>query len=130
MIELYLERSGGASPYQQLVGQVRRALLLGTLEVGDQLPTIKEVVGKLAINPNTVLKAYRELEHEGLIETRPGIGTFVVKTLAGPTLEHHAGLRRSLIRWLEDARGAGLHEDSILALFDATRRETLVGGAA
>ena len=130
MIELYLDRRSGTSPYLQLVEQVKRALLLDTLRVGDQLPTLKEVVAKLTINPNTVLKAYRELEHEGLIESRPGVGTFVVKTLAGSALSHHAALRDSLLGWLEEARRAGLDEDSILALFDSTRRASLVRGSA
>jgi GntR family transcriptional regulator len=112
------------------VEQVRRALLLGILDIGDQLPTLKEVVSKLAINPNTVLKAYRELEHEGLIESRAGVGTFIVRSLAGPELSHHPALRGSLMTWLDDARRAGLDEESITALFDATRRQTLVGGAA
>lgn len=130
MIELYLDRRSGTSPYLQLVEQVKRALLLDTLRIGDQLPTLKEVVAKLTINPNTVLKAYRELEHEGLIESRPGVGTFVVRTLAGSSLAHHAGLRDSLLGWLDEARHAGLDEDSILALFDATRRASLVRGSA
>lgn len=128
MIEFFLDRRTGASPYLQLVEQVKRALLLDTLRVGDQLPTLKEVVSKLTINPNTVLKAYRDLEREGLIESKPGVGTFVVRTLAGPALSHHAALRSSLQDWLQQARQAGLDEESILALFDSTRRESLVGG--
>jgi GntR family transcriptional regulator len=127
MIELFLDRRSGTSPYLQLVQQIKRALLLGTLNVGDQLPTLKEVVSKLTINPNTVLKAYRELEREGLIESRPGVGTFVVGSLAGPALSQHPALRLSLIRWLEEARQVGLDEDSILALFDSARRDTLAG---
>ena len=127
MIELYLDRRSGTSPYLQIVEQVRRALLLGTLQVGDQLPTLKEVAGKLTVNPNTVLKAYRELEYDGLIETKPGVGSFVTHSLAGPALMHHPGLRSALLDWLKDARLAGLDEDSILALFDSTRRESLVG---
>ncbi len=127
MIEFYLDRRTGTSPYLQLVEQVKRSLLLGTLQVGDQLPTMKEVVAKLAINPNTVLKAYRELEHEGLIEARPGVGTFIVHSIAGPSLTHHPALRLSLIDWLTGARDAGLDEDSIVALFDSVRRETLTG---
>ena len=126
MIELYLDRRSGVSPYMQLVQQVKRAMLLGALQVGDQLPTLKEVVGKLAINPNTVLKAYRMLEHEGLIESRPGIGTFVVQTLESPALDTHPALRHSLLSWLRAARDAGLDEDSIEALFDSARRESLV----
>ncbi|HEX5370546.1 MAG TPA: GntR family transcriptional regulator [Dehalococcoidia bacterium] len=127
MIEFYLDRRSGTSPYLQLVEQVKRALLLGTLQVGDQLPTMKEVVAKLTINPNTVLKAYRELEHDGLIEARQGVGTFIVRSLADPSLSHHPTLRLALVDWLNDAREAGLNEDSIVALFDSARRETLTG---
>jgi GntR family transcriptional regulator len=126
VIEFFLNRHSGTSPYLQLVEQVKRALLLGTLAVGDQLPKLKEVVTRLTINPNTVLKAYRELEREGLIESRPGVGTFVVRTLAGPSLTHHPTLRVSLMDWLAEARRAGLNEESIIALFDSTRRESSV----
>ena len=124
-MEFYLDKRSGTSPYLQLVQQVKRALLLGTLEVGDQLPTAKEIVGKLAINPNTAFKAYRELEIEGLIESRPGVGTFVTRSLAGPALTYHVALKRSLLDWLDEARGAGMDEESIGALFDAARRETM-----
>jgi GntR family transcriptional regulator len=124
MIEFHLETQSGVAPYLQIVQQVKQALRLDMLRVGDQLPTVREVVEKLVINPNTVLKAYRELEHEGLITSRPGQGTFVVRTLAGTSLASHAALRRSLARWLGSAREAGLDEESILALFNATFRET------
>ena len=77
MIEFYLDTKSGVAPYLQLVQQVRRALKLGLLHEGDQLPTVKDVVGRIAINPNTVSKAYRELEHEGLVAARTGVGTFV-----------------------------------------------------
>ena len=82
MIEFHLDTRSGVAPYQQVVQQVRHALRLGLLEVGDQLPTVKEVVASLAINPNTVLKAYKELEHLGLVAARPGIGIFVTRTLS------------------------------------------------
>src|SRR5207248_4962579 len=108
MIEFRLETRSGIAPYLQIVQQVKHALRLGMLRPGDQLPTVKEVVGSLAINPNTVLKAYRELEHEGLVEGRPGMGTFVLKTLKGPTPDKHATLKRSLDRWLQSAFEAGL----------------------
>ena len=124
MIEFHLETQSGVAPYLQIVQQVKQALRLDILHVGDQLPTVREVVEKLVINPNTVLKAYRELEHEGLITSRPGQGTFVVRTLAGTSLASHAALRRSLARWLQGAREAGLDEESILALFNATFRDT------
>jgi GntR family transcriptional regulator len=124
MIEFHLDTHSGVAPYLQLVQQVKQALRLGLLDVGDQLPTVREVVAQLAINPNTVLKAYRELEHEGLVASRPGQGTFVQRTLAGTGLSSHAALRRSLVRWLQSARAAGLDEESILALFLSTFQDT------
>src|SRR5215204_3826200 len=75
VIEFHLDTRSGVAPYMQLIQQVRRAMRLGLLSEGDQLPTVKDVVAKVAINPNTVLKAYRELEHEGLVSPRPGLGT-------------------------------------------------------
>ena len=125
MIEFHLDGRSGVSPYQQLVQQVRRALRLGMLAEGDQLPTVKDVVGQLAINPNTVSKAYRELELEGLVAARPGVGTFVTRTLTDNTLSAHGPLRADLERWLAKARRAGLDEDSIEALFDSTFRSAL-----
>ncbi|MFI7454770.1 GntR family transcriptional regulator [Nonomuraea sp. NPDC049714] len=122
MIEFHLDGRSGVSPYLQLVQQVRQALRLGLLREGDQLPTVKDVVARLAINPNTVLKAYRELEHEGLAAARPGIGTFVTKTLTDASLAAHGPLRRDLQRWLAKARRAGLDEESIEALFMTTFR--------
>ena len=123
MIEFHLDARSGVSPYQQLVQQVRNALRLDLLREGDQLPTVKDVVASLAINPNTVLKAYRELEHEGLVAARPGVGTFVTRTLTDATLASHAPLRRELQRWLTKARGAGLDDESIEAMFATTFRE-------
>ncbi|GAA3703512.1 GntR family transcriptional regulator [Nonomuraea antimicrobica] len=124
MIDFYLDGRSGLSPYLQLVQQVRHALRLGLLHEGDQLPTVKDVVARLAINPNTVLKAYRELEHEGLVAARPGIGTFVTKTLAGASLAAHGPLRQELRRWLDKARRAGLDDESVEALFMTTFRAT------
>jgi GntR family transcriptional regulator len=122
MIEFHLDGRSGLSPYLQLVRQVRQALRLGLLREGDKLPTVKEVVARLAINPNTVLKAYRELEHEGLVAARPGVGTFITATLAGTSLAAHGPLRRELERWLVKARRAGLDDESIEALFTTTFR--------
>jgi GntR family transcriptional regulator len=122
VIEFHLEARSGVAPYLQLVHQVRHALRLGLLRVGDQLPTVKDVVARLAINPNTVLKAYRELEHDGLVAARPGVGTFVTGTLSGASIAAHAPLRRDLQRWLAKARAAGLDEESIEALFITTFR--------
>jgi len=95
MIEFSLDSHSGVSPYLQVVHQVRRALRLGLLEEGDQLPTVKDVVATLAINPNTVLKAYRELERDGLVSARPGVGTFVTRSLADDDVPR---TRESLLR--------------------------------
>jgi GntR family transcriptional regulator len=122
MITFHLDSRSGVAPYMQLVQQVRHALRLGLLREGDQLPTVKDVVGTLALNPNTVLKAYRELEYQGLVAARPGVGTFITQTLSDESLEAHAELRRELSRWLTRARYAGLDDESIEALFRDTFR--------
>ena len=124
MIEFHLDAHSGVPSYLQIVQQVKHTLRLGLLEVGDQLPTVREVVTRIAINPNTVLKAYRELEREGLVTSRQGQGTFVQRTLASTSLSSHAALRRSLVRWLQSATEAGLDSESVLALFMSAFRDT------
>ncbi|KOU17567.1 GntR family transcriptional regulator [Streptomyces sp. WM6368] len=106
----------------QLIQQVRQALRLGLLSEGDRLPTVKDVAAGVAINPNTVLKAYRELEYEGLVSKKPGVGTFISGTLSDDSLSEHEPLRRELQLWLDRARAAGLGEESIEALFLSTFR--------
>jgi GntR family transcriptional regulator len=130
VIDFHLDARSGVSPYLQLVQQVRRAMRLGLLREGDQLPTVKDVVARLAINPNTVLKAYRELEHAGLARARPGLGTFVTATLSDASLAAHGPLRRDLHRWIVKARAAGLDDESIEALFEATFRAVPEAGIA
>ena len=130
MIEFHLDTRSGVPPYQQIVQQVRHALRLGLLEVGDQLPTVKEAVAAMAVNPNTVLKAYRELEHLGLAAARPGIGIFVAKTLTDRSLAAHGPLRQDLMRWLSRARDAGLDDESIEALFRDVVRSASAEGVA
>ena len=121
MIEFHLDPRAGVAPYLQLIQQVKRALRLGLLREGDTLPTVKEVVAAVAINPNTVLKAYRELEYEGLVQPRPGVGTFVTRTLGDDdSLPAHGPLRKDLQRWLTKARAAGLGDEDIEALFHST----------
>jgi GntR family transcriptional regulator len=124
MIEFYIDTHSGVPPYLQLTQQVRRALKLGLLEQGDQLPTVKEVVARIAINPNTVSKAYRELEHEGLVEGRTGVGTFVATSTASETISALAPLRHDLQKWMESARRAGLDDESIEALVRECFRAT------
>jgi GntR family transcriptional regulator len=109
-------------PYLQIVQQVRQALRMGLLDVGDRLPAVREVVAATAVNPNTVLKAYRDLEREGLIEARPGHGTFVLNRPPGPPPGTHSRLGRSLARWVRQAREAGLDDESIESLLRVTLR--------
>jgi GntR family transcriptional regulator len=122
VIEFHLDGRSGVAPYMQLVHQVRQAMRLGVLTEGDQLPTVKEVVAKVAINPNTVLKAYRELEYDGLVAARPGVGTFVTRSLTDESLAAHGPLRKELRVWLAKARAAGMDAESIEALFVTTFR--------
>jgi GntR family transcriptional regulator len=122
VIEFHLDARSGVAPYMQLIHQVRRAMRLGLLAEGDQLPTVKDVVAKVAINPNTVLKAYRELEYEGLVTPKPGVGTFVTRSLTDSSVAAHGPLRQELQSWLARARAAGLDEESIEALFVTTFR--------
>jgi GntR family transcriptional regulator len=122
VIEFHLDGRSGVAPYMQLIQQVRQAMRLGLLAEGDQLPTVKDVVARVAINPNTVLKAYRELEYEGLVAARPGVGTFVTRTLTDESFAAHGPLRQELSDWLARARAAGLDADSIEALFVSTFR--------
>ncbi len=117
MIEYHLDTHSGLAPYLQIVQQVQRALRLGLLAEGDQLPTVRDVVSRLAINPNTVLKAYRELEHQGVAAPRAGIGTFVTKSFTDASPAVLRPLRNDLLRWLARARRVGLDDESVEALF-------------
>ncbi|MDQ6873491.1 MAG: GntR family transcriptional regulator [Actinomycetota bacterium] len=116
MMQLRLDMRTGVPPYIQLVQQVTHAIRMGVLEVGDRLPTVKEVAATLAVNPNTVLKAYRHLEHIGVVEGRPGVGTFVTRLPPGPPPKTHLTLARSLRRWVDEAQAVGLDDQAIEAL--------------
>jgi GntR family transcriptional regulator len=120
MIGFYVTAASAVPTYMQLVEQVRQALRLGRLEPGDRLPTVREVAAAVAINPNTVLKAYRELEHEGLVEGRAGQGTYVVRSLSGPSPQTYDMLRADLESWVDKARAAGLESEHIKAVVDST----------
>jgi DNA-binding transcriptional regulator YhcF (GntR family) len=126
-IEFRLDPSSGVPTYLQLVQQVEHALRLGYLKPGDQLPKVRDVVAALTINPNTVLKAYKELEVKGLAAGRPGQGTFIQATLSQVTLPELSGLRRSMLSWLADASETGLDEDGIVALFTSVLRDFFKG---
>jgi GntR family transcriptional regulator len=122
-IEFRLDLTSGVPTYLQLVQQVEHALRLGYLVPGSQLPKVRDVVASLAINPNTVLKAYKELETKGLTVGRPGQGTFIQATLGQVALPELTQLRRSLIGWVATADAAGLDEDGIAALVASVLRD-------
>jgi GntR family transcriptional regulator len=123
MLDFSVDTASGLAPYLQLVQQVKQALRLGWLQPGDKLPTVHEVAATVAINPNTVQKAYRELEREGLVSGRPGQGTFVQRSLSQSTPASVSALGRRLNRWIEAARAAGLDDDGIMDLVHATMRQ-------
>jgi GntR family transcriptional regulator len=128
VIDFQLDDRSGVATYLQLALQVRQALRLGLLRPGDKLPTAKEVVAKLAINPNTVLKAYRELEREGLVGARPGQGTFVLKTLSHNDPAGQTELRQQLADWVLAARQAGLDDEDIDAVYHQVMRHDVAEG--
>jgi GntR family transcriptional regulator len=122
VIRFRVDARSAVPPYLQIVQQVRQALRMGLIDVGDQLPSVREVVTATAINPNTVLKAYRDLEREGLVAAAAGRGTFVTRRPDGPPPGTHARLGRSLARWVREARAAGLDDESIESLLRVTLR--------
>ncbi|MGD0685404.1 MAG: GntR family transcriptional regulator [Streptosporangiaceae bacterium] len=130
MIEFQLDEGSGVATYVQLVQQVHQALRVRMLEPGDQLPTAQQVVAKLAINPNTVHKAYRELEREGLVRARPGLGTFVIRPLSGTDAATQARFLAAMTDWLRSARLAGLDPDDIEAIYRTAFRACFAEGAA
>ena len=130
MIEFHLETHSGVPTYLQLVQQVRQAVRLGILHPGDQLPTIKEVVEQLTINPNTVLRAYRELDLEGLVEGRRGVGTFIASGPPPVPPNDVKTLRSSLQRWIDRARSVGLDDENMAALFADTLRPPTISRVA
>lgn len=130
-----VDAGSGVPIYRQLVEQVRREVMLGRLTAGDQLPPLREVVNTLAINPNTVVKAYAELEHEGLVVRRQGTGTFVTAAPSAGVLVAPPAVRDSLLRWVRRARGAGLSGEQIRMLVSVALDEEAsdgdrVGGVA
>ncbi|MEW2301133.1 GntR family transcriptional regulator [Streptomyces sp. NPDC006655] len=125
MVEYRIDRRSGVATYVQIVQQTKQALRLGHLRPGDKLPTAREVVEATAINPNTVLKAYRELEREGLVEARRGLGTFVRRALG--TAPAESPLRGELEAWAGRAREAGLDRDDVAALFTAVLEKHFQG---
>ena len=130
MIEFQLDPASGVATYLQLVQQVRDALRLGLLEPGDKLPTAQQVVARLAINPNTVLKAYRDLEREGLVKGRPGMGTFVIRSLPGTDPAAQGRILAAMTDLMGAARSAGLGPDDIESIYRTAVRNCFTEGVA
>jgi GntR family transcriptional regulator len=130
VLDFRIEPGSGVAPYSQIVAQVKQALRLGWLQPGDKLPTAHEVAASVAINPNTVQKAYKELEYEGLVAGRPGQGTFVQRSLSQSTPASLAALTRRLQRWIAAARAAGLDEDGMMDLVRAAMRDSDIEASA
>src|SRR3984885_7626802 len=128
VIEFQLDAGSGVATYLHLVQQVHQALQLGLLKPGDQLPTAQQVVASLAINPNTVLKAYRDLEREGLVRARPGLGTCVVGQLPRTDPAAQQKFRKSMTTWLRSARDAGLSIEEIEAIYRTAIRDSFTEG--
>ncbi|MGW0517167.1 MULTISPECIES: GntR family transcriptional regulator [unclassified Crossiella] len=121
MIEFRIDRHSGVATYLQIAHQVKQAMRMGLLGPGDQLPTAREVVAATTVNPNTVLKAYRELEHEGLVEGRRGMGTFVTASLVSDAARAGAPLRKDLERWMGRAVTEGLVVEEVDAIYTDVR---------
>ncbi|MFF3249126.1 GntR family transcriptional regulator [Streptomyces sp. NPDC002870] len=129
-MEFRIDRRSGIAAYQQIILQTKQALRLGVLLPGDRLPTAKDVAETSAVNPNTTLKAYRELEREGLVEPRPGLGTFVRRSLAQPQAAADSPLRGELTAWMDRARAAGLEREDVTALVASVLEERYAENAA
>ncbi|MER5732034.1 GntR family transcriptional regulator [Streptomyces sp. NPDC002138] len=123
MVVFRIERRGGLPTYLQIVSQVEQALRMGALVEGDKLPTAAQVAASTKVNPNTTLKAYRELERSGLVEVRQGAGTFITRTLVTPQSRPESPLRVRLTEWVREAREQGLGAQDMTTLFDAVLAE-------
>jgi GntR family transcriptional regulator len=124
LIRFRLDANSGVPAYRQIVDQVRHAVSLGRLRPGDQLPPVREVVTHITVNPNTVHRAYRDLEAEGLVRGEQGRGTFVLAgATAATTPKHREELQRELTKWLDRARDVGMDDAGIVALISVTMRD-------
>ncbi|MFD6797959.1 GntR family transcriptional regulator [Streptomyces cyaneofuscatus] len=125
-----IDRRSGVATYLQIVRQVEQALRMGALEEGDRLPTAAQVAATTKVNPNTTLKAYRELERAGLAEVRQGAGTFITRSLAQPQSGPDSPLRASLAAWMDQARADGLTGQDVTALFRSAFETAYPGEAS
>ena len=123
-INFHLNQKSGVPAYQQIIQQVKHGLRLNFLDIGDQLPTVREVTSSIVINPNTVLKAYRQLENEGLVETRQGQGTFIVATLGNTDLDF-TFFQSQLKEWICHVLQNGYTREDVEAVFYYSLQEAL-----
>ncbi|MGW0390418.1 GntR family transcriptional regulator [Streptomyces sp. NPDC003042] len=128
MVVFRIERRSGLPAYLQIVHQVEQALRMGALTEGDKLPTAAQVAATTKVNPNTTLKAYRELERSGLVEVRQGSGTFITRSLATPQTAPESPSRTELGAWMRQARDRGLSAHEVTTLFDTVLGETFPAG--
>jgi len=124
-----IEAGSDVPIYRQLVQQVRRDVMLGRLRPGDQLPSVKDVVDALSVNPNTVVKAFGELEHQGVLVRRQGVGTFVAAAPSLASLAVEPKLQSALARWVDRARADGLSAEQIRMLVEVALDEPAAGQA-
>src|SRR4051794_13964399 len=121
--------SSGVPIYLQLMEQVKHAVETGALRAGDQLPGIRPLAEELVINPNTVARAYRELEHAGVIELRHGAGAFVSNTgAASRTTEKLRGAQTIVVATIEKLRARGISDEEIRRLVEAELAGLRTGG--
>ena len=115
---LKVDAKSGVPIYVQIVDQVRHAVEVGSLEPGDKLPTVRALAKEQTVAPNTIVKAYNELQRSGLIESRPGVGTVVASGVGDVAREQRVeALRERLVVLVRDAVGLGLTEDDIWEYF-------------
>ncbi len=121
-ILLTVDARSGVPIYQQIVEQVKRSAALGVLQAGEQLPTVKQLALDLTVNPNTVARAYRDLERDGVIETSPGRGSFVRGdgTSASTRLAARDVVRRTIEGSVREAKAMGLSRSDLRGVIDAT----------
>ncbi len=117
---LTVDPRSGVPIYLQLIEQVKRSVALGILQAGEQLPTVKQLALDLTVNPNTVAKAYRDLEREGVIETAPGRGSFVRADGAEGSSRAAAGdvARDAIERAVREAKSVGLRRSDVRDLLE------------
>ena len=119
-----LDQHSGVPVYRQLIDQVQAAIAMGALSVGDQLPTVRRVAVDLAINPNTVVRAYREMEVRGILDTQQGTGTFVAEVQRKQSKdEQHRQLLQLTNEFVARAGSAGFKVNELMEALQQMSQE-------